>query len=151
MLVSLRGFQQRHPRQVGLGLAAIVTAVVVVALWGQREDFATAIEKAPLWLLGCAVLLQIVALLTRTEAWRVCVLAAGGTVGRRRLYRASSMGYVGSLVNAQLGAAGQMPALGGSGPAARRPTRALRSRRCSRRRCRSWWSRGCSRPWPRSR
>src|SRR3954468_21842847 len=116
MLVSLRRFQQRHPRQVGLGLAAIVTAVVVVALWGQREDFATAIEKAPLWLLGCAVLLQIVALLTRTEAWRVCVLAAGGTVGRRRLYRASSMGYVGSLVNAQLGTAAHIAALRRSAP-----------------------------------
>src|SRR3954447_22869325 len=116
MLVSLRRFQQRHPRQVGLGLAAIVTAVVVVALWGQRDEFATAIEKAPLWLLGCAVLLQIAALLTRTEAWRVCVLAAGGTVGRRRLYRASSMGYVGSLVNAQLGTAARIAALRRSAP-----------------------------------
>src|SRR4051812_8625316 len=116
MLVSLRRFQQRHPRLVGIGLAAIVTAVVVIALWGKREDFATAIEKAPLWLLGCAVLLQIVALLTRTEAWRICVLAAGGTVGRRRLYRASSMGYVGSLVNAQLGAAARIAALRRSAP-----------------------------------
>src|SRR3954463_7415875 len=116
MLVSLRRFQQRHPRLVGIGLATIVTAVIVIALWGQREDFATAIEKAPLWLLGCAVLLQIVALLTRTEAWRICVLAAGGTIGRRRLYRASSMGYVGSLVNAQLGTAARIAALRRSAP-----------------------------------
>src|SRR3954447_14603994 len=116
MLVSLRRFQQRHPRQVGLGLAAIVTAVVVVALWGQRDEFATAIEKAPLWLLGAAVALQIVALLTRTEAWRICVLAAGGTIGRRRLYPASSMGYVGSLVNAQLGTAARIAALRKSAP-----------------------------------
>src|SRR4051794_1119586 len=116
MLVSLRRFQQRHPRLVGIGLAAIVTAVVVIALWGKREDFATAIEKAPLWLLGCAVLLQIIALLTRTEAWRTCVIAAGGTVGRRRLYRASSMGYVGSLVNAQLGTAARIAALRRSAP-----------------------------------
>src|SRR3954463_12829879 len=116
MLVSLRRFQQRHPRLVGIGLAALVTAIVVIALWGKREDFATAIEKAPLWLLGCAVLLQIVALLTRTEAWRICVLAAGGTIGRRRLYRASSMGYVGSLVNAQLGTAARIAALRRSAP-----------------------------------
>ena len=67
MLVSLRRFQQRHPRLVGIGLAGVVTAIVVVALWGQREEFATALRKAPLWLLGCAVLLQIVALLTRTD------------------------------------------------------------------------------------
>src|SRR4051812_46478911 len=116
MLVSLRRFQQRHPRLVGIGLAAIVTAVVVIAQWGKRDDFATAIEKAPLWLLGCAVLLQVVALLTRTEAWRICVLAAGGTVGRRRLYRASSMGYVGSLLNAQLGTAARIAALRRSAP-----------------------------------
>ena len=110
MLVSLRRFQQRHPRKVGFGLAFLVTAIVVIALWGQREEFATAIRKAPLWLLGCAVLLQLVALLARTEAWRICVLAAGGTIGRRRLYRASSMGYVGSLVNAQLGTAARIAA-----------------------------------------
>src|SRR4051795_8433980 len=116
MLVSLRRFQQRHPRLVGIGLAAIVTAVVVIALWGKRHEFATAIEKAPLWLLGCAVLLQLVALLTRTEAWRICVLAAGGTVGRRRLYRASSMGYVGSLLNAQFGSAARIAALRRSAP-----------------------------------
>src|SRR3954466_11099357 len=116
MLVSLRNFRERHPRVVGIGLAAVVTAIVVIALWGKREDFATAIERAPLWLLGCAVLLQLVALLTRTEAWRTCVLAAGGTVGRRRLYRASSMGYVGSLVNAQLGTAARIAALRRSAP-----------------------------------
>src|SRR3954453_10222614 len=116
MLVPLRRFQQRHPKLVGIGLAAIVTAVIVIALWGQRHDFATAIEEAPLWLLGVAVLLQIVALLTRTEAWRICVLAAGGTIGRRRVYPASSMGYVGSLVNAQLGTAARIAALRKSAP-----------------------------------
>jgi uncharacterized membrane protein YbhN (UPF0104 family) len=116
MLVSLRRFQQRHPKLVGIGLATIITAIVVIALWGKRHEFATAIEKAPLWLLACAVALQIVALLTRTEAWRICVLAAGGTIGRRRLYRASSMGYVGSLVNAQLGAAARIAALRRSAP-----------------------------------
>jgi uncharacterized membrane protein YbhN (UPF0104 family) len=117
MLLSLRRFQQRHPKLVGIGFATVVTAVVVIALWGKRHDFATAIERAPIWLLLCAVGLQIVALLTRTEAWRICVLAAGGTIGRRRLYRASSMGYVGSLVNAQLGAAARIAALRRSAPA----------------------------------
>src|SRR4051794_4331804 len=116
MLVSIRRFQQRHPRRVGIGLATLVTAVIVIALWGKRDEFVTAFKQAPLWLLGCAVLLQIVALLTRTEAWRICVLAAGGTIGRRRLYRASSMGYVGSLVNAQLGTAARIAALRRTAP-----------------------------------
>jgi len=101
---------------VGVVCASVVAAAIVIALWGKRHDFVKAVEEAPLWLLGCAVLLQIVALLTRTEAWRICVLAAGGTIGRRRLYRASSMGYVGSLVNAQLGAAARIAALRRSAP-----------------------------------
>jgi uncharacterized membrane protein YbhN (UPF0104 family) len=112
----IRNFQQRHSRLVGIGLATLVTAAIVIALWGQRDEFVAAFKQAPLWLLGCAVLLQIVALLTRTEAWRICVLAAGGTIGRRRLYRASSMGYVGSLVNAQLGTAARITALRRSAP-----------------------------------
>jgi uncharacterized membrane protein YbhN (UPF0104 family) len=116
MLVSLRRFQQRHSRLLGITLAVAVAAIIVIALWGKRHDFATAIEEAPLWVLGAAVALQIVALLTRTEAWRICVLAAGGTIGRRRLYRASSMGYVGSLVNAQLGTAARIAALRRSAP-----------------------------------
>src|SRR3954468_7780476 len=116
MFVSLREFQRRHSRVIGIGLAVVVGAVIVIALWGKRHDFATAIREAPLGVLALAVLLQLVALLTRTEAWRICVLAAGGTIGRRRLYRASSMGYVGSLVNAQLGTAARIAALRKSAP-----------------------------------
>src|SRR3954466_5704910 len=108
MLVSLRNFQERHRRAIGIGLAVLVTAIVVIALWGKRHEFAKAIEEAQLWELGCAVVLQLIALLTRSEAWLICVRAAGGTIGRRRLYRASSMGYVGSLLNAQLGTAARI-------------------------------------------
>jgi uncharacterized membrane protein YbhN (UPF0104 family) len=116
MLVPLREFHRRHRRVIGISLALIVTAVLVFALWDKRHDFVTAIETAPLWQLGIAVLLQLVALLTRTEAWRICVLAAGGTIGRRRLYRASSMGFLGNLVNAQLGTAARIAALRRSAP-----------------------------------
>jgi uncharacterized membrane protein YbhN (UPF0104 family) len=115
-LSRLRNFQQRHARAVSITVALLVAAAIVIALWGKRHDFVIAVEEAPLWLLACAVGLQIVALLTRTEAWLICVRAAGGTVGRRRLYRASSMGYVGSLVNAQLGTAARIAALRRSAP-----------------------------------
>jgi uncharacterized membrane protein YbhN (UPF0104 family) len=113
---TARAYQRRHQRLVGLSVTTVVTAVLVIALWGKRHALGTAIESAPLWLLVCAVALQLVALLTRTEAWRICVLAAGGTIGRRRLYRASSVGYVGSLVNAQLGTAARIAALRRSAP-----------------------------------
>jgi uncharacterized membrane protein YbhN (UPF0104 family) len=115
-VTRLRNFQQRHSRLLGIALATLVTAAIVIALWGKRHDFVTAVEEAPLWLLACAVGLQIIALLTRTEAWRICVLAAGGTIGRRRLYRASSMGYVGGLLNAQVGTAARIAALRRSAP-----------------------------------
>jgi uncharacterized membrane protein YbhN (UPF0104 family) len=113
---TARGFQRRHRRLVGISLATLVAAILVIALWGKRHEFVTAIETAPLWQLGIAVTLQIFALLTRTEAWRICVLAAGGTIGRRRLYRASSMGFLGNLVNAQLGTAARIAALRRSAP-----------------------------------
>jgi hypothetical protein len=111
MLVSLK-----QSRLLRVALAVGVAAAIVYALWDKRHDFTTAFEEAPLGVLAAAVGLQIVALLTRTEAWRICVLAAGGTIGRRRLYRASSMGYVGSLVNAQLGTAARIAALRRSAP-----------------------------------
>src|SRR4051812_45035260 len=82
---AARGFHSRHRRLVGVAAAAIATAVVVIALWGQRHDLVTAAKSAPVTTLLAAVGLQLVALLTRTEAWRICVLAAGGTIGRRRL------------------------------------------------------------------
>lgn len=117
MLVSLREFNRRHQRAVTLTLAALVTVAVVIALWGKRHDLATAIESAPLSVLAAAVGLQLLALLLRSEAWYVCVIAAGGSVSRRRLYRASSTGFLGGLVNAQLGTAARIAALRRSAPA----------------------------------
>lgn len=67
-------------------------------------------------MLALATGLQIVALLARTEAWHGCINAAGGTVERRVLFRASSVGYVGSLLNAQLGTAARIAALRRSSP-----------------------------------
>ena len=62
------------------------------------------------------VLLQIVALLARSEAWHLTIQAAGGTVDRRILYRASSMGVLGGLLNAQVAVAARIAALRRSSP-----------------------------------
>jgi len=59
---------------------------------------------------------QIIALLARTEAWHRTIEAAGGTVDRRVLFRASSMQVLGSLVNGQLGVAARIAALRRSSP-----------------------------------
>jgi uncharacterized membrane protein YbhN (UPF0104 family) len=91
-------------------------AVLAYLLADRREEFTTALGAAPIGILVAATALQIVALVTRTEAWYVCVGAAGGTVARRCLYRAAGLGYVGSQLNSQIGTAARIGALRRSAP-----------------------------------
>ena len=63
-----------------------------------------------------AVVLQIVALLARSEAWNVCVRAAGGTVGRRVLFRAAAVGYIASVLNGSFGMAARIASLRRAAP-----------------------------------
>jgi hypothetical protein len=60
--------------------------------------------------------LQVVALVSRSEAWHLTITAAGGSVDRRVLYRASSMQVVGGAVNGHLGVAARIAALRRSSP-----------------------------------
>lgn len=92
-----------------------VCAVLTVALAGHRDDFAQALRDAPVWVLLLATALQGVALVSRCEAWRTCVVAAGATISRRRLFHAGGLGNLGSLVNAQVGAAARIAVLRRSG------------------------------------
>jgi uncharacterized membrane protein YbhN (UPF0104 family) len=62
------------------------------------------------------VVLQIVALRARSEAWHLSIRAAGGTVDRRILYRASSMQVLGGVLNGQVGVAARIAALRRSSP-----------------------------------
>jgi hypothetical protein len=96
-----------------LGAAGLLALVLA----GRRDEFATALSSAPLAILAVASVLQLIALVARSEAWQRCILAAGGTVGRRTTYRASGVGFVGSLLNAQLGVATRIAALRRSAPA----------------------------------
>jgi len=58
-----------------LGVGALV--FVLTGRWGQ---FARAAAAAPWWELTAAAALQTASLVARSEAWNVCVHAAGGTV-----------------------------------------------------------------------
>jgi uncharacterized membrane protein YbhN (UPF0104 family) len=98
-------------------LGSIVTAAVLsFVLAGRRHEFASALSEATVAVLAVAVLLQIVALLARSEAWHLSIKAAGGTVARRVLYRASSMAVLGSVLNGQVGVAVRIAALRRSSP-----------------------------------
>jgi hypothetical protein len=98
---------------VGTG---IVVGVLAAVLAGDRAQFSAALEAAPLTVLLGATALQLVALVSRCEAWHVSVRAAGGTVARRTVYWASAMGNLGSLLNTNLGAACRIAVLRRTAP-----------------------------------
>ncbi len=107
---------RRHRVALAVFGSALVAGLVILALAGRWHEFALAAAGAPWWMLASAAALQIAALLARSEAWNVSVRAAGGTVGRRRLYRAASLGYVGNIANGELGFAMRIGALRRSAP-----------------------------------
>jgi uncharacterized membrane protein YbhN (UPF0104 family) len=100
-----------------IAATAAVTGTLIVVLANRREEFVHALQAAPLVVLAAAAALQAVALVSRCEAWHVCVAAAGGTVGRRRLYCAASTGNLASQVNIQLGAVARIATLRRLAPA----------------------------------
>ena len=98
-------------------LGSVGTALILVlVLAGRRDEFTQALTSAAAWVIAVTVLLQIVALVARSEAWHLSIEAAGGAVDRRVLYRASSMQVLGSVINGQLGVAARIAALRRSSP-----------------------------------
>jgi uncharacterized membrane protein YbhN (UPF0104 family) len=102
---------------IGVAGGVAAAAALMVVLADRREEFAQALHAAPAVVLVAAAALQLVALISRCEAWRVCVRAAGGVVGRRRLYGAASMGNLASQLNPNLGAAARIAVLRRLAPA----------------------------------
>ena len=96
--------------------AVLMLGLLGLLLAGRRDEFAAALSGAPWWILTITVVIHIIALLARTEAWHVSIEAAGGRVSRRVLFRASSAQVLGSLLSGQLGAAARIVALRRSSP-----------------------------------
>jgi uncharacterized membrane protein YbhN (UPF0104 family) len=116
LIASLRAFGRRRRVLVTVLGSLATAAVLVFVLAGRRHEFSAALSGAAAWVLAVTALLQIVALLARSEAWHLTIRAAGGTVTRRVLYRASSMQVLGSTINGQLGVAARIAALRRSSP-----------------------------------
>ena len=114
-----RAVRRPSPWRRSLGIALPVAALGVLAtvVLSRRDVFANALDSSPLWILGVAVLLQLAALVARSEAWHRCVQAAGSTVPRRGVFRASGIGGLGSIVNGQVGVAARIATLRRSAPA----------------------------------
>lgn len=102
---------RRHPVAVTVLGSLVVGGALAAGLWNKREDFVDAFGSASAKLLIASVALQIVWLIARSEAWHVCVGAAGGQVDRRVLYRAASVGYLGNLFNSNFGLGVRIAAL----------------------------------------
>ncbi len=101
----------RWRRIAAIALPVAAVAGLAVLLTGRRDVFVAAVHAAPVWLLGCAVVLQLVALLVRAEAWKICVGATGSTVTRRCVFHASGIGGLVGILNGQLGVAARLAAL----------------------------------------
>jgi uncharacterized membrane protein YbhN (UPF0104 family) len=117
LIARLRAFGRRHRWPITLAGSLGTAAILVWLLAGRREEFMDALSGATAWVIVVTTLLQIVALLARSEAWHLTIQAAGGTVDRRILYRASSMQVLGSVLNGHLGVAARIAALRHSSPA----------------------------------
>ena len=115
--VELGALRRRRRALLSATCALATAALLVFLLAGERDAFATALGGAAPLVLAIAVLLQVVALLSRSEAWHLTIQAAGGTVDRRALYRASSMGVLGALISGQVAVAARIAALRRSCPA----------------------------------
>jgi len=111
-----RDFFRRHRALMTVVGSLVTAAVLILLLAGRREEFSTALSSASAWVLAATVLLQVMGLVARSEAWHLTIEAAGGRVARRVLYRASSMQVLGSVINGNLGVAARIAALRRSSP-----------------------------------
>ncbi len=116
LIAALRDFGRRRSTLITVVGSLATAGLLVFLLAGRRDEFAAALSGAAAWVLALTVLLQIVALVSRSEAWHLTIGEAGGTVDRRVLYRASSMGVLGGLINAQAAVAARIAALRRSSP-----------------------------------
>jgi hypothetical protein len=114
--VALRDLARRRRTLITIVGSLASAAILAFVLAGRRDEFTDALSSASGRVLAGTVLLQIVALLARSEAWHLSIEAAGGWVERRVLYRASSLAILGSLLNAQVGMAARIAALRRSSP-----------------------------------
>jgi uncharacterized membrane protein YbhN (UPF0104 family) len=89
-VATFRRLVRRHPTAVSVAGSLVVAGALAIALSSKGDEFLAAIGSAPLWVLGAAVGLHIFWLVARSEAWSVCIGAAGGSVSWRSTARCAS-------------------------------------------------------------
>ena len=105
-------------RRLALSILGWVLACGLLAwgLAGRWDELWSAAERLSVGLLVLTIALQIVALVARGEAWLGCIRGAGGSVDRRRVFRASGLGCAANVLSSHLGAAARITLLRRSAP-----------------------------------
>ena len=116
LFVAVRDAARRHRIAIIIVGSILAAAAIVAALAGKRHEFTTALAACSVPILIATTALQALALVSRSEAWHLSIEAAGGTVERRILFRASSMQVLGGVINGHLGVAARIAALRHSSP-----------------------------------
>jgi len=102
---SPRASSVRRKMALSMGGTLVVAALLGYVLAGRGAQFGAALRTAPIGLVALSVVLQLLGLVTRVEAWTVCVRAAGATVSRRILFVSAAFGCLASIVNGSAGMA----------------------------------------------
>lgn len=86
--------------QVARGILGPIIAitVLIVLLWPHADDILDAAELISLEAAAALIVMQLVALLLRAEAWGRCVAAAGAPVERKLLHSSSSLRFLADTV-----------------------------------------------------
>ena len=88
LIGRLRRFGRRRRGLITVVGSLATAAVLVWLLAGRREEFADALSAAEGWVLGATVLLQIGALVSRSEAWHLTIgRPAGRSTGASSIAR----------------------------------------------------------------
>jgi hypothetical protein len=95
---------------------SLACGVLAWAIAGRWDELWAAAGRLSIGLALATVALQIVALISRAEAWRSCLHGAGGTVDRRRILRASGLGCAANLLSSHVGTAARITLLRRSAP-----------------------------------
>ena len=109
-------YGRRHRGGLTVAGSLATAALLASLLAGKADEFTAALSGVTAWVIVVTALLQALALVSRSEAWHRTIEAAGGTVSRRVLYRASSVQVLGGTINGHLGVAARIAALRRSAP-----------------------------------
>ncbi|MEA2180632.1 MAG: hypothetical protein QOG77_3929 [Solirubrobacteraceae bacterium] len=108
---GMTDFGQRHRVAVGISGWLVGCVLIAWALAGRWDELWAAAGRLSIGLAVLTIALQLVALVARGEAWLHCLRGAGGTVDRRRVYRASGLGCAANVLSASLGTAARITIL----------------------------------------